>query len=160
MRKAPSFIYLFPQQLAGTQGLLSSVPRQRGGSSTQGALLEDGVKMYMPVCSHAHVTLRQCGSCIELDVLPTLRAPGPAWGCQGWRGRGRSISPAPTHPLPAAQGDAHLGSCLPSGSHSPVNTEGMGRGGKIMVHGINLGVVCIFIALASDSSLQKGFKKD
>lgn len=28
-----------------------------------------------------------------------------------------------------------------------------------MVHGINLGVVCIFIALASDSSLQKRFQK-
>lgn len=47
----------------------------------------------------------------------------------------------------------------PAGSHSPVSTQGMGWGGKIMVHGINLGVVCIFIALASDSSLQKRFQK-
>lgn len=66
----------------------------------------------------------------------------------------------PAIPSPPARGDARPGSRLPSDSHSPINTEGRGRGGKIMVHGINLGVVCIFIALASDSSLQKGFKKD
>lgn len=66
----------------------------------------------------------------------------------------------PAIPSPPARGDARPGSRLLSGSHSPINTKGRGRGGKIMVHGINLGVVCIFIALASDSSLQKGFKKD
>lgn len=111
--------------------------------------------MYMSVCSHAHVTLRRRRSCIELDALPSPASPGAGEGAAA-----AASHRLPPIPSPPAQGNAHLGSCLPSGSHSPVNTEGMGRGGKRMVHGINLGVVCIFIALASDSSLQKGFKKD
>lgn len=77
---------------------------------------------------------RRAGSCVTLDTVPSTPAPQPPLR-------------ASTRPCP-------------SGSHSPGTTEGKGRGGKIMAHGINLGVVCIFIALASDSSLQKGFKKD
>lgn len=90
----------------------------------------------------------------------TLMGPGSPQGAPmgleppwGWRSHGCS-PPAPACPTRCP------GRFLPpAGSHSPVSTQGMGWGGKIMVHGINLGVVCIFIALASDSSLQKRFQK-
>ena len=107
--------------------------------------------MYRSIRSHAPLTPHRRGSRIELGALPSPASP---------RAGAAASHPLPPIPSPPAQGDAQPGSCPPFGSHSPVNTEGMGRGGEIMVHGINLGVVCIFIALASDSSLQKGFKKD
>lgn len=99
----------------------------------------------------AHSLAKMC------DPAGAWQPPGsPHWG---WSppGAGGAVVSAPPAPACPTRCPGRL--LPPAGSHSPVSTQGMGWGGKIMVHGINLGVVCIFIALASDSSLQKRFQK-
>lgn len=129
------------------QRWLPAVPAQRDGGSTRRAPPAHPAQgAPVPTPSPKCVTLLGPGS-------PQGAPMGlePPWG---WRSRGCSPPPAPACPTRCP------GRFLPpAGSHSPVSTQGMGWGGKIMVHGINLGVVCIFIALASDSSLQKRFQK-